>query len=83
MGNICFMGTSGYERAYHREYDTTAMSKEIVKNEVLFKQIDQKLQERRKEKTSWDSIFFEVSFLSTTHFPYIFLLNGLFFKIIS
>lgn len=57
MGNICFMGTSGYERAYHREYDTTAMSKEIVKNEVLFKQIDQKLQERRKEKTSWDSIF--------------------------
>ncbi len=50
------MGTVGYERAYHREYDTTSMSEEIGRNKMIFKEIDSELKERRKEKTSWDSI---------------------------
>ncbi len=50
------MNTTGYKRAYHREYDTTMMSEEILRNEKLFKQFDRDLASRRKQKTTWESI---------------------------
>ena len=50
------MNNKGYERAYHREYDTTYMSEEILRNKELFEKLDQDLAKRRKEKTTWDSI---------------------------
>lgn len=50
------MNTTGYKRSYHREYDTTMMSEEILRNEKLFKQFDRDLKARQKEKTTWESI---------------------------
>lgn len=51
------MNTTGYTRSYHREYDTTMMSEEILRNKELFKQFDRDLAKRRKEKTIWESIY--------------------------
>lgn len=51
------MNTTGYTRSYHREYDTTMMSEEIERNKDLFKQFDRDLAKRRKEKTTWESIY--------------------------